>query len=324
MIIIYVMNSLFAQTFVTVFIALIKIFIIAFIAGFLVRKKIISEETINGISRLVVIIFLPVLIFSTITTEFNPDIQSWWAIIPLGAIGVSAMGILISWLFFIRNSREKKYLFPLSAMQNAVYLVLPIGEFLYKDRFSEFSLVCFLVVLGMSPFMWTVGKVLLTGEHSENHGFRKILTPPFVANVLSIGLVLSGLNGFIPGFISGTAEFIGRATVPLATFILGASIATSIRSIPPFFDTLRVLGVKFVFLPVITILLLMFFQTGEQYPLLSDVLVIQSSSAPATAHILQLRTYGGRIKEASGIIFTAYLICMLAIPFWLTVWKFVS
>lgn len=318
------MSSLFVQSFATIFFALLKIFIIAFIAGYVTRKKIISQETINGISRLVVLIFLPFLIFSTITTEFDPAGQGWWWIIPLAAIGVSTMGLLFSWLLFVKNSSEKKYLFPLSAMQNAVYLVLPIGEFIYKDEFSSFSLICFLVVLGMSPFMWTIGKILLTDERKNSSGIRRLFTPPFIANVFSIVLVLTGLKEYIPEFVSGTTEFMGRATVPLATFILGASLATSIRSIPSFFDTLRVLGVKFVFLPIITILLLLFFKTGEQYPLIADVLVIQSSSAPATAHILQLRTYGGRIREASGIIFTAYLVCMLAIPLWLTVWKLIS
>jgi predicted permease len=79
--------------------------------------------------------------------------------------------------------------------------------------------------------------------------------------------------------------------------------------------------VKFGFLPIIVILILTLLETGEKFPLLADVLVIQSASAPATAHILQIRTYGGKLKEAGGIILISYFIALLAIPFWLTIWK---
>lgn len=317
------MNSLFGQTFVSVFGGLLNIFIIAGIAALLTRTKIVTQEVVNGLSRLVVIIFLPFLIFHTVITEFDPSLQSYWWTLPLAAIGMSAAGLLISWLLFFRKAAEKKYLFPLASMQNAAYLILPIGEFVYREQFEEFSLICFLIVLGLSPFMWTVGKLLLTRDDRKGPAFIKIFTPPFIANILSIILVLTGLRDKVPAFVVDASGFLGEATVPLATFIIGATLAISIASVPRFTDTLRVLGVKFLVLPVIAILLLKFFNTGEIFPLLADVLVIQSASAPATAHILQIRTYGGNLKEAGGIIFVSYILCMFAIPFWLTVWKFI-
>lgn len=317
------MNSLFGQTFISISSSLLNIVVIALIAGLLTHKKIITQDVINGLSRLVVIIFLPFLIFYTILTEFNPAEQSYWWTLPIAAIFMSSAGLLLSWLLFIKKSPEKKFLFPLSSMQNAAYLILPIGQFVYPDQFEEFSLICFLVVLGLSPFMWTVGKLLLTNYRGKGSSFRKIITPPFVANILSITVVLTGMGQYVPGFVIDATGFLGKATVPVATFILGATLVISVRSVPPFLDSVRILGVKFILLPLITLALLLFFNTAEKFPLLADVLVIQSASAPATAHILQLRTYGGNLKEAGGIIFVGYLVCIVAIPFWLTVWKFI-
>ncbi len=317
------MTNLFGQTFLSVFSGLLNIFIIAVLAAFLTRKKIVTQEVINGLSKLVVMIFLPFLIFFTITTEFEPGRQTYWWTIPIAAILLSSTGLLISYFLFFRQADKKKYLFPLASMQNAAYLILPIGEFVYKDQFVEFSLICFLVVLGLSPFMWTVGKLLLTKEKNKGPGIKKVITPPFIANILSIILVMTGLRDYIPGFVTEASGFLGSATVPVATFILGATLAFSIRSVPRFTDTIKVVMVKFIALPVIAILMLKFFKTGESFPLLADVLVIQSASAPATAHILQLRTYGGNLKEAGGIILISYLICLFAIPFWLTVWKII-
>jgi hypothetical protein len=315
------MDHLFIQTFVSIFKGLLNIFLIAALAALLTRRKIVNQELINGLSKLVVYIFLPFLIFHTVITDFDPEEQSYWWILPGAAILLSSAGLLISYFLFFRKAAQKKYLFPLASMQNAAYLILPIGEFVYKDQFSEFSLICFLVVLGLSPFMWTAGKVLQTKDNQDSAAWKKIITPPFVANILSIILVLTGLKNYIPSFVSDATGFLGSATVPIATFILGATLAVSISSVPPFLDTFRVVMVKFGFLPIIVILILTLLETGEKFPLLADVLVIQSASAPATAHILQIRTYGGKLKEAGGIILISYFIALLAIPFWLTIWK---
>ena len=315
--------GVFAQTFLSISEGLFVVILIAVIAGYLSYRQIIDQKTIDGLAKLVVKLFLPFLIFYTITTEFDPGQQSYWWMIPIAAIILPSIALLLSLLLFYGQIKEKKSFFPLSGMQNAVYLILPIGELVYKDQFEEFSLICFLIVLGLSPFMWTVGKLILTEDKRSGPGIQKILTPPFIASILSIILVLTGLNQYIPSIIIDTTDLIGKATIPLATFILGATLAVSVGSIPPFFDSLRVLSIKFIFLPIITIIALKLTHTADSFPLLADVLVIQSASAPATAHILQIRTYGGDLKKVGGIMFLSYLVCLIAIPGWLAVWKII-
>jgi len=315
------MDNIFISTFSSIFQALLKIFFIAGLAGFLAYRKIIKEELIDGLSMLVVYIFLPLLTFHTIISTLDPEKQGYWWWLPLVAIGLSISGLLFATFLFSGNIKQKKVLFPLSGMQNAIYLILPIGEFAFKDQFEEFSLICFLLVLGLNPFMWSVGKVILTQNKSDGTLLGKIFTPPFIANILAISLVLTGTHRYVPDFITESARFLGEATVPVATFILGATLALSIRSIPPFWDTFRVSLVKFVMLPVLVITAMYVFKTGEKYPLLAQVLVIQSASAPATAHILMVRTYGGDIRKVGGIIFISYFLCLIAIPLWLTIWS---
>lgn len=315
---------LFQTTFLSVFQGLIQILIIAFLAGWFTYRKIVNQDVIDGLSRLTVKLLLPFLIFYTITNEFNPAEQSYWWMLPLIIISVSSAGLFYSLLIFYRGRRVKKHLFPLASMQNAVYLILPIGEFVYPEQFEEFSLICFLVVLGMSPFMWTIGKLLSTEGVSGEKIYKKILTPPFIANVLSLILVLTGLHRYIPEFVGDTTRFLGRATVPLATFILGATIAGSFRGFPPIRDAVAVLLIKFLLIPLTMIGFLLLTGLHYDFPLLADVLVIQSASAPATAHILMIRTYGGHIRTAGSILFLGYLICIIAIPFWISFWQSMS
>jgi len=317
------MESFFTGTFFSIFQAILKVFLIASLAGYMTYKKIFTEEFIDGLSVLVVRVFLPLQMFATIMQSFDPGAQAYWWAAPLIGMGLAFGGLLFSSLLFAGNIKEKKSLFPLSGMQNAVYLALPIGEFAFKDQFAEFSLICFLVLMGLNPVMWSVGKMIITTGDNGGSLFKKIVTPPLIASLTGIFLVLTGAAPFVPEIVVDASAMLGNATVPVATFILGATLVMSIRKIPPFWDTFRIIIVKFIILPVIMIAALYFFKTGEKYPLLAQVLILQASTAPATSHILMVRTYGGDIGKVGGITFVSYLVCLFAIPFWLMVWSLI-
>jgi len=315
------MESFFTGTFFSIFQAILKVFLIASLAGYMTYKKIFSEEFIDGLSILVVRVFLPLQMFATITRSFDPGAQSYWWAAPLVGMGLGIAGLLFSSLLFAGKIREKRGLFPLSGMQNAVYLALPIGEFAFRDQFAEFSIICFLVLMGLNPLMWSVGKVLITSGGRSEGLLKKIITPPLIASLTGIFLVLTGAAPYVPDLIVDASAMLGNATVPVATFVLGSTLAVSIRKVPPFWDTFRIVFTKFVILPVLMITVLYLLKTGEDYPLLAKVLILQSATAPATAHILMARTYGGDIGKVGGITFVSYLVCLLAIPFWLMVWS---
>src|SRR4030042_1239489 len=318
------MSDLFLNTFLSVFQGIIKIFIIAGIAGILVWKKVIQQSFIDGLSNIMVYAFLPSMIFSTIISGFNPHQEKYWWIIPLAAIIVTFAGLGIAALMFIPDFKKHRNILPLSSMPNAAYLVLPIGEFLYPDQFEQFAVYCFLVVLGLNPLFWTVGLYLVTGRKKADFQWQQLLTPPFIINIISILIVLSSVHKFIPVIITDSIDMLGKATVPSATFILGATLASTIKTLPGFWETFRITFVKFIILPVMTVAILFALRVYKTNPLLADEMIIQSAAAPATALIIQVRTYGGDLKKIGGITFISYLITLIAIPVWLTVWKMIT
>ena len=318
------MSDLFLNTFLSVFQGIIKIFIIAGIAGILVWTKVIQQSFIDGLSNIMVYAFLPSMIFSTIISGFNPQQDKYWWIIPLAAIIVTIAGLGIAALMFIPDFKKHRNILPLSSMPNAAYLVLPIGEFLYPDQFEQFAVYCFLVVLGLNPVFWTIGLYLVTGRKRSDFQWKQLLTPPFIVNIISILIVLSSVHKFIPVIITDSIDMLGKATVPSATFILGATLASTIKTLPGFWETFRITFVKFIILPVMTVAILFALRVYKTNPLLADEMIIQSAAAPATALIIQVRTYGGDLKKIGGITFVSYLITLIAIPVWLTVWKMIT
>ena len=302
--------------------ALARIFIIIIVAGLLVRKKVITQEHISALSKVTVIVLLPSLVFSNTVKHFNPDALPYWWALPLLGILMSLTGVLFASGVFFTDFRKKRNLIAVSSMQNAGYLVLPIGQVVYPEHFTEFALITFLFILGYNPLLWTLGKYLATSsvKKIEFH-FKDLITPPAVANVISLILALLGLQNIFPDIIIDSIDLTGQAAVPIATFVLGATLGSvSLKKFPNVFDTLRVVLVKYLMLPAVTIFILYYFNLGKTHPLLSDFFVIQAAAAPATGLILQVRTYGGDTDKVAGMMLITYLVCLFALPFWIALW----
>ena len=316
------MNGVFLSTFFPVFKAVFTIFFIILVSGLLVRFKVISQENIKGLSVATVNVFYPSLVFSKILSNFKPEQFHYWWLMPLSSIAMIIIAMGLSALLFYKELPQKKNMIALSSLMNAGYLVLPVGQMLYPNQFGEFASLCFLFILGLSPMLWSVGKFLVTSDTGTKMTFKSLATPPFVANILAVLLVLANLNNYVPNIIVTTTTFLGNATVPVATFILGATLGSiSFKIWPSFWDVLRVTSVKFIFIPIITIFALSLTNLRAEYPLLADLFVIQSSVAPAANIIIQIRKYGGDKQKVGSVMFISYMICLFSIPFWLSVWR---
>jgi predicted permease len=43
--------------------------------------------------------------------------------------------------------------------------------------------------------------------------------------------------------------------------------------------------------------------------------------APATQIIIQVKKYGGDVQNVGSMMFIAYSLCLITIPFWFAVWN---
>ncbi len=318
------MGEIFWSTIQSVSGAMLRIFIIMLIAGFLVRRKIITQEQIAALSKFTVIILLPSLIFSNNLLHFYPENDKTWWVLPLLGVGMIIGGLAIASVFYFPDWKKNKNMLPLSSMQNAAYLVLPIVQILYPDDFPQYALYVFLFILGVTPLMWSLGKVLITSSTESDYPFKikNLLTPPLIANLLSISIVLSSLRSFIPKVFIDSTELLGKGAVPVATFILGATLGSiSFRKKPPLIDIIRVNIVKFIFIPAASIFLLYYFKIYQSNPILANLIVIQSAAAPATSLILQVKAYGGNTQKVGSMMLIAYIICLFAMPLWMAYWN---
>ena len=317
------MDNVFTAGFFSMLQALLPIFAIIVFAGFLVRRQIINKTQIDALSRLTVIVLLPALVFSHTLQYFDPHQLSYWWLMPLLGITLSLLGLLLAYIVFLPRPLAFKNLMAVASMQNAGYLVLPIGKILYPEHFTEFSLLTFLFILGYNPLLWTLGKYLVTSGQTTDDEFnlKKLITPPAVANIISLLLVLLGWQHVFPHLVVDSVDFLGQAAIPVATFVLGATLGSiSFKKLPALKDVFRVMTVKYFLIPAVVFLVLWNINIAKNYSLLADFMIIQAAAAPATAIIIQVRAYGGNRQKIGSMMLIAYVVCLVVLPFWIALW----
>jgi len=299
--------------------AIAKILMVVLLAGILVRKNIIKQQDIKSLSELTVTIFLPAMIFSNVMVSFNPETKSDWWLFPLIGIFMPLINLGFAILFFPKSFKQNQPVLAISVFQNAAYLVLPIGKLLFPEQFDEFALYNFLFIMGFNPMLWSVGKYLITyNDNYKKPVWTDLVTPPLVANLLAIALVLLKVNTYVPAIIMEPIALTGSATVPVATFVLGATIGgISFSKFPPVWVTIRVLIIKFLLIPIAMLVVIKILHLS--YSLFVAFLVIEAAAAPATNLMVMVRKYGGNLQLTGSLMLIMYLAALLFMPLWITI-----
>lgn len=311
----------FAAAFGSTLLAILKVFLVVLGAGLLVRRGILSQTVVTALSDATVTLFLPCMIFSMVIESFHPEAFVLWWTLPMVAVVMPAAGLAAGAFLFYRELPGKKNMLAIASMQNAGYLVLPVGLALYPDQFDRFALYCFLFILGFNAVLWSVGKKLVT-DSGDSNGWRGLVTPPLVANLAAVGLALTDLRRAIPPVLLDAVDLVGQAAVPVATVVLGAVLGgVSFRLRPHLWDATRVLVVKLMLLPFLTVLAVRAVGLAAVDPLLARFLVLEAAAAPAAGIILQVRSYGGDEQKVGSLMLVCYAASMITMPFWLAVWE---
>lgn len=314
---------MFIQTTAAVFNAIFHLLMISLFAGILIRKNLVSASQVKALSAVTVNIFLPCLITAKTLMTFRPgELETWW-IMPLAGGIIVVIGLVFSSLLF-RMNPEKRPMMTLASMQNGIYIVLPIGQAVFPDQFDRFALYCFLLLLGLNPIMWSLGKVMLSGKLEAGIHWRDFLTPPLAAVFISVAAVYTKISLIIPGQVIASMDLLGQATVPVAVFVMGATIGSiSLKKWPPAGDILIVTMVKFILVPGTVFAILYFGGFSHSMPLFCAMAMVQASSPPATNLVLIVRNYGGDTQSVSTMMLVQYLACIFFMPVWIAAWQFV-
>lgn len=306
----------------TVLFAVCKIALVVAISGFLVRRRIIPKEAIKPISSLVVTLFLPCLILYNILAKFTVDSNPDWWYIPLSSVIMTGAGLGLALIAPRRVLRERREIIPASFLQNAAFLVLPLAQSLLTGKaLDDFTLTVFLFLPVYNSFLWLLGKHYMR-KRTDNEPFawKNILSTPFICSIGALFLVLTGLRDFVPQLVIDTTEFIGQGAIPVATFVLGATLGGLKIDFKLYWkDTVFVCFKKLIVIPALTILAMHFVPWLHSTVALALFFILQAAAPPATTLAIQSQAYNDNSERIASILFGSYLLSIVTIPLWILV-----
>lgn len=215
-------------------------FLVMVVGGWAGRRGWLGESVTQGLSRFVVDLAYPALVFTQLLrTVTVPTLRAgWWIPLMAGAVilGSAVIGRLGTRVFRVPSDSRRTFVF-LVAMPNWVYLPLLIAGGLYG---ADGVRVVLLFNVGAQIVIWTEGVRMLHGRPMGRDALRGLLgnvglmatLAGIVAAVLWPGLATlgqstaSGEGGLraMGGTVIGALQMLGDLTIPLSLLVTGAQL----------------------------------------------------------------------------------------------------
>jgi hypothetical protein len=310
----------FSEAFKTTSFGVAQIFLLGAIGYFLLKKGVLGEPGLDILSKLVVEITLPILIFCQLIKDFRFNLYPNWWLFPLLSIIITAAGLLLGCLFlgFIKGPQHKMQFLSLIAFQNSGYLPLGlIAALLPKDKIDTMFIYLFLFLLGFNLVVWSVGVYMLSFHESKKFEMATFFSPPVISTLFSLVIIFFGLNSFIPDVVLRPLRLVGDCTLPLAMFVVGGSLASiHLRHIDKKAVFLIVLA-KLIILPALGIWLIIKFRLPQLVGLL---IIMELAVPPATSLSVILRHYKKEDLLISQGIFVGHIASLITLPIFLSLY----
>ncbi len=315
-----------------------KLLLVAAAGFFVVRRGILHEDGIKGISRLMIDFIVPCSLGVGMLKGFSVDAMTTISpLILLPVLWIAFSSVLAIGYFRLLPSKGNSadnVAVALCAIPNSFYVPLPVVMALVApaDQVMAAMLVG-AAVLAINPLQWTLGMWLVMGERSREANWKESMQGMLNGPVIGVvgGAILSqfpamvaaakgdATSNMILRMIVGAAQMAGSAMGPLAMLIIGALIGSiSLRQQFSIRHLLPILLFRFLLVPGATYLLL----SGGYIPggkLVALVLLVEAASPSAMNLAIAAKRYGGDWETASGLLFYVNLAAVVTLPLWIAV-----
>lgn len=305
------------------------------------RRRVLVSETTSVLSRLVVDLALPAMVFTQMLATVEPArlrSELWIPVYGLALIPFSLAAAMLVGRLRGRTPDRRTFRF-LIAIPNWVYLPLPIAAAMYGDDGTRFVLLC---NIGVQLGMWTVGICVLTGTRltrasliglAVNPGLLATMAGIAVACVWPVGRMLvlgappadAGFGIRLLDVGVDALQTIGSIAIPLALLVTGAQLAgLSASVVRPSSGVAGVLAGRLVVAPLLAMGLVHLGMavsgvTLPEWARMTAYLIAAMPTGVSCAMFIE-RFGGDQELGALGILHTT-LASFLTVPAWAWLWN---
>lgn len=272
------------------------------------KTKIISKESNKDLSKFVLQVVNPVMIFMSYQTDYKPELVKNLLLTFVLSLGAYAVTILLAYLLIPSKKGRETELERFSAIySNCGFMGIPLVNALFGME-GVFYLTAFITVFNL--IVWTHGIILISGEKSMKNIVKVLYSPTIIAIVL--GIITFFLQIRLHEVPAKALEFISQLNTPMAMIVSGVTMAeTNVLKLLKKGGVYYICFLRLLLLPAILAALLSPLGISEKVRL---TVIVAASAPPAAMCTLQCIRYGRNSVYASEIFTAGTILSVLTLP----------
>ncbi|MBC7531726.1 MAG: AEC family transporter [Oligoflexus sp.] len=289
--------------------------LLGLIVGLSVERKGFASPKLDRIlSKALVQLVYPCLLFSSLLLRFNWMEVKTFAIVPLSVFAVCATGLLYGKLSLglsklKQDATKRSYVF-LAMMPNYSFVPLVIAQAFWADK--GLALVA-LSSVGADFFLWTLAYPQIAGRRD----WRKIFSPALISLILALVLLKTEID-FPRSAWAGSLIFlswIGKATLPLSMYVLGGQLAKASRQASDTRAHQLLLVWRLILCPLLMFGLIL--TLGRSLPYEAKAVLLLVGSMPgAVVTVVLARLHEADGRFAATQIFLGHCLGVISVSLW--------
>lgn len=298
------------MNFQNVLIQILVLFLLILV-GYLCRyKNIMDESTTAGLTNLVMTIFLPSMIISSMQIDFDVSLINNIISLVLISILMYSVTIVIALLLkkFLSKDNDIGIYQYVVIFSNVGFMGYPVIEAIFGNEAVFFTSI---FNLPFNLLVFTIGTYLLN-KNNEGYtfSFKKILSPAIIAVLLGLSLFILRIK--LPSPIFKSLDMLGSITTPLSMLVIGSLLSQS--SIKESFINKKLYLISFIRLIALPIIVFIILKPYIDNPLLLGIPVIISAMPAASNTAIMAKSYDANYNLASQAVFLTTLCSIVTIP----------
>jgi len=291
---------------------------ISFIAT---KLKWFSDNVRDGLSRVIIRVTAPLLIFTSIAgLEADNTLYTEALTIACISIFIILSLIGIGKLYVSKSSLDEKTTgvqVALMTFGNVVFIAFPIFQSLYGAKGIFYAAFYHLI---NDMFLWTIGVKLI--DYKSNLSKKQIILNVINNNTVAIflGLVCLIFKVKFPPIIYNPIVGLGQTTVYLSLLFIGTTMAAvNVRETYKKFSIFVAVFVKMIVVPIVVALILFKVFSFGLSTMAMSVIVLQVAMPGMTIIAIIANELGVNYKYAAETIFVTTLVSLFTLPLMLKI-----
>ena len=295
----------------------LEIFSVMILLGvFAVHTKAINEKSLSDLSKLIMRLILPVMIFhKSINGATKADMMSSFAEVVLASffmfIVLFAVGWLLKKAFCLQGNYGRVYQ-AATMFGNVGFIGIPLILGILPERGMLYMAIFFIVD---QIVLWSLGFYMTLPEDKLKHAslksnLKNIISPAMVG--IFFAIIFIALEWKLPFTLNKALGAVGDATTPLSLIYIGASFCfCDVRKFVARMEYYAIVVGKMIIAPIVIFLVLRAMQVQEEI----ITVITTLAGVPSMAAIAMFaRTNGSDENCAIGAIMITTIFSLFTLP----------